>query len=98
MTRKELYQAIKKFELEEGIKRTCGTNYTQVSNVLLEKYVKTFLKRKEAAKAKRKDTTTKKCNSENYTKDYKKALIKLVSILQAKKYLTDKEAVEILEL
>lgn len=105
MTRTELYQAIKQFGLQEAVKNLTGKNFTQVSNDTLEAVIakaKTK-KAKKAEKAKKtcSESSTKKCGT--IKKDvsnpstFSECLIAVVSIFVAKKFLTEREANEILE-
>jgi hypothetical protein len=99
MTRTELYQAIKQLGLQDVVKNTTGKNFTQVSNTELEAIV-TKAKTKKAKKTCSKPST-KKCGT--IKKDvsnpstFSECLIAVVSIFVAKKFLTEREANEILE-
>jgi len=99
MTRTELYQAIKQLGLQDVVKNTTGKNFTQVSNTELEAIV-TKAKTKKAKKTCSKPST-KKCGT--IKKDvsnpstFSECLIAVVSIFVAKKFLTEREANEILK-
>lgn len=99
MTRTELYQAIKQLGLQDVVKNTTGKNFTQVSNTELKAIV-TKAKTKKAKKTCSKPST-KKCGT--IKKDvsnpstFSECLIAVVSIFVAKKFLTEREANEILE-
>lgn len=89
MERKVLYSEIKKFNLEETIKKQCGKNYTQVSNAVLEEFVKTA-KFKEAA-----DTAKAKSPIKD---NLKQAILKLLIRLQTKRVISATEAEEVAKL
>lgn len=100
MTRTELYQAIKQLGLQEAVKDLTGKNFTQVSNDTLEAVIAKANKTKKAKKTCSK-SSTKKCGT--IKKDvsnpstFSECLIAVVSIFVAKKFLTEREANEILE-
>lgn len=48
MTRKELFEAVKKYQLQEKIKSYYNTDYTHLSNSVLEKAVKTVRDNKKS--------------------------------------------------
>ncbi len=83
MSRKDLYAKVWQLGIAEAIKSAYGDNYTRVSNADLE----AFINKTEASKKVKKSPA--KDNSE------KAAFIKLLSILQAKRALTAKEAEEV---
>lgn len=89
MSRKELYAKVKELGAADAIKTKFGDNYTRVSNADLEDFLRGFGKKttkKEAAPKKEKKEATGSC---------KEAMVKLLSILQAKRALTAKEAEEV---
>lgn len=89
MLRKELYAKVKELGAADAIKTKFGDNYTRVSNVNLEIFLAGFGKKpvmKEATPKKNKKRATSSC---------KEAIVKLLSILQAKRALTAKEAEEV---
>ena len=99
MTRTELYQAIKQLGLQEEVKNLTGKNFTQVSNDTLEAVIakaKTNKAKKTCSKP-----STKKCeaNKKNVSNPstFSECLIAAVSIFVAKKFLTEREANEILK-
>lgn len=103
MTRTELYQAIKQLGLQEAVKNLTGKNFTQVSNDTLEAVIAKTNKTKKAKKTCSK-SSTKKCgtikkdaSSLSTSSTFSECLIAVVSIFVAKKFLTEKEANEILK-
>ena len=93
MSRKELYDKVKVFGLGDEIKKKFGKNFTQVSNADLEAVInaKAGAKKPEAPK------TTNAAKVENPNADKtNKTIVKLVSTLHFKKYLTTQEVDEIL--
>lgn len=102
MTRTELYQAIKQLGLQEAVKNLTGKNFTQVSNDTLEAIITdiTEAKTKKAKKTCSKPST-KKCGTikkdTSSPSTFSECLIAVVSIFVAKKFLTEREANEILE-
>lgn len=99
MTRTELYQAIKQLGLQEAVKDLTGKNFTQVSNDALEAII-TKAKANNAKKTCSKPST-KKCGTTkkdvSNPSTFSECLIAVVSIFVAKKFLTEREANEILE-
>ena len=92
MTRKELYARVKELGIADEIKNTFGKNFTQVSNDNLEMFV---LKSTKAEKPK----TIKKADAKpKEVKNIDKAMVKLVSTLQYKGYLTTNEVDDVLSL
>ena len=93
MTRKELYDKVKVFGLGDEIKKKFGKNFTQVSNADLEAVInaKAGAKKPVAPKT----TNTAKVDKLNADK-INKTIVKLVSTLHFKKYLTTQEVDEIL--
>ena len=90
MNRKELYDKVKVFGLGDEIKKKFGKNFTQVSNADLEAVINAKAGAKKPAAPKVEKPEAGKTNNEN------KALVKLVSTLHFKKYLTTQEVDEIL--
>ena len=89
MSRKDLYAKVKQLDIAEAIKSAYGDNYTRVSNADLE----AFINKTEASKK------VKKSPAKNIsTKGEKAAFIKLLSILQARKIVSAKEAEEVVML
>ena len=86
MDRKELYNKVKELGIAEEVKKAFGDNYTRVSNANLEDFIKKYIAK----------STPKKTSKA--TGNYDKAIIRLVSTLQARRCLTAAEANEILEL
>lgn len=103
MTRTELYQAIKQLGLQKAVKNLTGKNYTQVSNDTLEAIITDNTKAKtKKAKKTCSESSTKKCgaikkNVSTSSSTFSECLIAVVSIFVAKKFLTEREANEILE-
>lgn len=93
MNRKELYDKVKVFGLGDEIKKKFGKNFTQVSNADLEAVInaKAGAEKPVAPKT----TNTAKVEKPNADK-INKTIIKLVSTLHFKKYLTTQEVDEIL--
>ena len=85
MSRKELYKKVKELNAADAIMKRFGDNFTRISNAKLEDFLKNFGKKKAAPKNKK--------NVED-----KVVIVKLLSILQAKKVLTAKEAEEVASL
>lgn len=85
MSRKDLYAKVKQLGIAEAIKSTYGDNYTRVSNADLE----TFINKTEASKKVKKSPVQTSANRK------KAAFIKLLSILQARKIVSAKEAEEV---
>lgn len=86
MSRKELYAKVKKLGAADAIKTKFGDNYTRVSNIDLEDFLRGFGKKTTKKEAAPKKEATSSC---------KEAMIKLLSTLQAKRALTAKEAEEV---
>lgn len=93
MNRKELYDKVKVFGLGDEIKKKFGKNFTQVSNTDLEAVInaKAGAEKPVAPKT----TNTAKVENPNADK-INKTIVKLVSTLHFKKYLTTQEVDEIL--
>lgn len=89
MTRKELYDKIKKLGAQDTIKAKFGDNFTRVSSANLESFLKDFDKPTKV---------NKKVVVVSASHGTEIAIIKLVSTLQAKKILTAKEANEVASL
>jgi hypothetical protein len=87
MLRKELYDKIKKLGAQNAVKERFGDNFTRVSSANLEGFIKVYTKKPSQPTAQTKAT----CPSHGP----EVALVKLVSILQAKKLITAKEANEV---
>lgn len=90
MTRQELYKKVKELGISKEIEKKFGQNFTRVSNTNLEDFInsykaKKFPSKKSAPKKKVDETTAK-------------LFIKLVSLLQLKKYLSAAEADEVLKM
>ena len=85
MSRKDLYAKVKQLGIAEAIKSAYGDNYTRVSNADLE----AFINKTEASKKVKKSPIQTSSNGE------KAAFIKLLSILQARKIVSAKEAEEV---
>lgn len=87
MKRKDLYNKVKELHLEAEIKRQFQRDFTKVSNIdiqtILEKHVKGI-----------KPSTKEK----ELPKNVEKAIVRLVSTLQANKLLTAEESNDILGL
>lgn len=88
MTRKELYNRVKKLGVADIIKDRFGDNFTRVSNANLEAFLRGFGKKTTPTKKVTKATTKE-------TKGTSSAIVKLLSILQTKKVITAKEAEEV---
>lgn len=84
MKRIELYAKVRQMNAQEAIKNYFGNNFTRISNSDLEKFLKGFSTKKETVK--------RKSTSEG---EHKASMITLLSILQAKKVITAKEAEEV---
>ena len=96
MNRKELYDKVKVFGLGDEIKKKFGKNFTQVSNADLEAVINAKAGAKKPVSPKTTNTAkVEKPNAEK-TNNENKALVKLVSTLHFKKYLTTQEVDEIL--
>lgn len=93
MNRKELYDKVKVFGLGDEIKKKFGKNFTQVSNADLEAVINAKAGAKKPAAPK--TTNTAKVDKPNADK-INKTIVKLVSTLHFKKYLTTQEVDEIL--
>ena len=85
MSRKEIYDKIKELGIAKEIESRFGQNYTRVSNANLEEFLRGYI-------------TVKKAIRKPATPSYEKVIIRLVSTLQAKKYLTAAEAEDVLKL
>ena len=88
MSRKDLYAKVKQLDIAEAIKSAYGDNYTRVSNADLE----AFINKTEASKK------VKESPVKTSAKGEKTAFIKLLSILQARKIVSAKEAEEVVML
>lgn len=96
MSRKELYDKVKVFGLGDEIKKKFGKNFTQVSNADLEAVINAKAGAKKPVAPKKVNAAkVEKPKAEN-TSNENKALVKLVSTLHFKKYLTVQEVDEIL--
>lgn len=93
MNRKELYDKVKVFGLGDEIKKKFGKNFTQVSNADLEAVINAKAGAKKPAAPK--TTNTAKVEKPKADK-INKTIVKLVSTLHFKKYLTTQEVDEIL--
>lgn len=93
MNRKELYDKVKVFGLGDEIKKKFGKNFTQVSNADLEAVI-------NAKAGAEKPVAPKTANTAKVEKPdadkINKTIVKLVSTLHFKKYLTTQEVDEIL--
>lgn len=78
--RKELYDAIVKYNLQDVVKSKYGRNYTQVGSAQLEEIINAHTSKVEKAKP-----VTKKCNG-NTTK-----LDKLIKVLSDKRIILKSE-------
>lgn len=90
MSRKELYNEVKKLGAADAIKAKFGDNYTRVSSASLEEFLKGFGK-----KPTKKEVAPKESKEKMGTCSCKEAIVKLLSTLQAKRALTAKEAEEV---
>lgn len=93
MTRKEMYEAIKKYGLNDIIKARFGKNCTNVSNTELEEVINEFVinPKRECAEA------CEKLKEKAHSTDIKRAFVKLVSTLVAYEVIDDEDAESILE-
>lgn len=96
MTRKELYDKVKVFGLGDEIKKKFGKNFTQVSNADLEAVINAKAGAKKPVAPKTTNTAKVENPKAGNTNNENKALVKLVSTLHFKKYLTTQEVDEIL--
>lgn len=85
MSRKEIYSKIKELGIAKEIESRFGQNFTRVSSANLEEFLRGY-------------TTVKKVIRKPLAPSYEKVIIRLVSTLQAKKYLTAAEAEDVLKL
>lgn len=92
MTRKELYEAIVKENMQDAIKNYFDKNYTNISTANLESFVNDWYSKNQNGKCDCKETS----NIDN-TK-IKLSVIMLVSYLQSKHIINDTEAKEIIDL
>ena len=93
MNRKELYDKVKVFGLGDEIKKKFGKNFTQVSNADLEAVINAKAGAEKPVAPKTINTTkVEKPNADKINK----TIVKLVSTLHFKKYLTTQEVDEIL--
>lgn len=83
MSRKELYNKVKELGIAKKIEEKFHQNFTRVSNIELEEFIKSFVAKNKPKAA---------------AGDHYKVIIRLVSTLQAKKYLTAAEADDILKM
>ena len=86
MSRKEIYIKIRELGIAKEIESRFGQNFTRVSNANLEEFLRGYT------------TTAKKMIRKPVVPNYEKVIIRLVSTLQAKKYLTAAEAEDVLKL
>lgn len=91
MSRNELYKKVRELDAAAAIKAKFGDNFTRVSNLDLEAFLKGFEKKITPEKKVTKATAKE-------TKGTGSAVVKLLSILQTKKVITAKEAEEVAEL
>ena len=96
MNRKELYDKVKVFGLGDEIKKKFGKNFTQVSNADLEAVINAKAGAKKPVAPKKVNTAKAEKPKADKTNNENKALVKLVSTLHFKKYLTTQEVDEIL--
>lgn len=96
MNRKELYDKVKAFGLGDEIKKKFGKNFTQVSNADLEAVINAKAGAKKPVAPKTTNTAKVEKPKAGNTNNENKALVKLVSTLHFKKYLTTQEVDEIL--
>lgn len=85
MSRKEIYSKIKELGIAKEIESRFGQNFTRVSSASLEEFLRGY-------------ATVKKVIRKPLAPSYEKVIIRLVSTLQAKKYLTAAEAEDVLKL
>jgi hypothetical protein len=85
MSRKEIYNKIKELGIAKEIESRFGQNFTRVSSASLEEFLRGY-------------ATVKKVIRKPVVPNYEKVIIRLVSTLQAKKYLTAAEAEDVLKL
>ena len=86
MSRKEIYSKIKELGIAKEIESRFGQNFTRVSSANLEEFLRGY-------------TTVKKVvRKKPLAPSYEKVIVRLVSTLQAKKYLTAAEAEDVLKL
>ena len=86
MTRKELYDWIRKTNNQKNVLNTFGKNFTNVSTDYLQRFYNAY------------SSKTKPSNPSVNTKNINKAFVKLVSILAAEEFITSEEADNILSL
>lgn len=86
MLRTELYRKIKELNIAKDIEQKFHQNFTRVPNIDLEKFLFNY---RAKVSASNKKPIANSCN---------KAMVRLVSTLQAKKYLNSTEAEEVLRL
>lgn len=97
MTRKELYDHIRGFGLQDEIKALTGKNYTQVSNEILEEIVSKVIKSKEKcdrinSKMHSKETQCECHSEEEWMVDADEAFVRLVNVLFKKHIILKSEA------
>lgn len=95
MTRKELYNEINRLGIADQVKKCYGDNYTRVSSDKLECLIR---KHTPAKPTKAPFTAPKKEKAACTKNGTKEALVKLFSILQARKVISAKEAEEVASL
>jgi hypothetical protein len=96
MNRKELYDKVKVFGLGDEIKKKFGKNFTQVSNADLEAVINAKAGAEKPVAPKTTNTAKVDKSEAGKTNNENKAIVKLVSTLHFKKYLTTQEVDEIL--
>lgn len=81
MNRKEIYEKIKKFNLQSIVEKECKENYTRVSNAKLESIITKYTTKATNTK---KEENKSSCNKSNKCD-------KLIEILKKKHILLDSE-------
>lgn len=102
MTRKEIFDKIKKLGLKESIKATYSTDYTHLSNPVLIEFLTDYFnkekdkKRIKESKEKKNINSSTSASSSEYT-DIKNTIIKLIDILRSSHILLPSEYDKIYE-
>lgn len=100
MTRKEIFDKIKKFGLKESIKATYSTDYTHLSNPVLMEFLTDYFNKEKDKKriqeSKEKKNIEPSTSSSEYT-CIKDTIIKLIDILKSSHILLPSEYNKIYE-
>lgn len=100
MTRKEIFDKIKKLGLKESIKATYSTDYTHLSNPVLMEFLTDYFNKEKDKKRIQESKEKKNIESSTSSSEYtciKDTIIKLIDILKSSHILLPSEYNKIYE-